>query len=330
MTNAMAQTKSGLLLTTVSASGDAQQRFHAYWITLDGAQVQVVEGMRLLVPRKAGWWEVGITALVHANSDVRSEKLWAVPLGTVRPRSHVVPISDDDPCSDYLNTYSVSWVGSDFVAMHRDYESACGGHTVSGEQSFVTRLDDMQRKEQESRPQLTLTELAGPEARKAMDLGAELANTRAAQASAGGEAASPIAASDNSWIILRSKGRYRLLGTTPIELAKGGDSYSIPFDPPASLVGPDELAVGWDSILDKLPDALDAYTSPDGDLLVVLTPRYVSIFEVKEQKIGARLSRIAVESSSAIAAQWATGANVDRWSETIVPALKAAPYTPQK
>jgi hypothetical protein len=321
--NGLAQQKAGLLLTTTSASSDSQQPFHAYWITRDGAQVQVVEGMRLLVPRKTGWWEVGITELTRVNSPAESETLWAAPFGTRRPRKHVIPVSDDEACMDDMSTYSVSWVGTDFVALHHGYESSCGTHPISEEESFVANLDDLRNSEQERHARLRLSEVGGADAAKAMEFGAEVANSRATA-----ERDTPVAATDNAWMVIRSKGRYRLLGTTPVEHGHGGDTYDIPLDPPKTLIGSNDLSIGWDAILDNQPDALDAYTSPNSDTVVVITPRYLMVFDVKEQQIGTRVSRIPIESSAVIAAQWAIWTEVDRWSDTVVPALREAPYQP--
>jgi hypothetical protein len=315
-----AQQKSGLLLTTTSASSDMQQPFHTYWITRDGASVQVVEGMRLLVPRKSAWWEIGITELKHLNSEAGSEAVWAAPLGVSHSRTHMLPVSDDDACPDDINTYSVSWVGSDFVALHHAYQSACGAHPVAGEESFMARLDEMQRGEKQGLPQLKLSEVAGTEAAKAMGLGLEVANSKPR------EDETPIEGSDRSWVVMRSRGRYRLLGTTPVDRGRGGDVYDIPFDPPKSLVGSNDLSIGWDAILDKVPDALDAYTSPNSDMVVVVTAHFLNIFDVKDRQIAARLSRVPIESSAVIAAQWAIWTEADRWSETLVPLLRAAPY----
>lgn len=323
--DSIAQQRSGLLLTTTTVSGDASQPFHTYWVTRDGGQVKVVDGMRLLVPRQVGWWEIGITELIHVNSPARGEVLWAAPIGSHPPRTHTVPVSDDDTCTDDLSTYSISWVGVDFVALQHAYESTCGAHPVSGAESFVAKLDDLRQTRGEKRPQLKLSEIAGSEAARAMELGAEAANLRVAK---GDE--NPIKADDTGWIVVRSKGRYRLLGATPVEHGRGGQTYDIPFDPPKSLTGTNNLSIGWDTVLDKSPDALDAYTSPNGDLLAIVTSRYLSLFDVKQGAIGERLGRIGLDSPTVIAAEWAIWTEVDRWDAIVTPLLKEAPFKPEQ
>lgn len=326
-TSLSAQQKTGLLLTTAAASSDAQQPFHAYWITRDGTQVNIAEGMRLLIHRKTGWWEVGLTELKHVNSSARSQSIWAAPLGSERPRVHVIPVSDDDPCPDDINTYSLSWAGDDYATLQHGYVSTCGGTSRSGEESFVVRLDDLRRLDQEQRPRLPLADIVGSEAEQAMQLGAQAEEIRSDESDSN---SGPVVPLDEFWIVLRSKGHSRLLGTSPVVRGRGGNTYDIPYDPPSSLIGDDKLMVHWDAVLDQQPDALDAYTSPDGALLAIVSPRYLSLYELKEQQIGARVARIQVESSAVVSAQWATAADVDRWNETLVPALAKSPYQPQK
>lgn len=324
----LAQQKAGLLLTT-TVSADGEQQFHGYWITRDGGKVEVRDGRRLLVPRKTGWWEFGITSLSRVGNDTRSEELWAAPLGHPRPRKHVIPVSDDDTCPDDLSTYSVSWVGNDYAAVQHDYESTCSGRTDSGGESALVKLDQL-RVENAIPTKWKLSELAGAEALRAMNFGAEVANTTNAKNATEDEPYSPIEVDETTWIVAREKAHYRLVGTTARNRERGGDSYDIPYDPPQALVGPDSFAIGWDAVLDKHPDAVDAYTSPGGDTLVVVTPHFICVYAIADQKIGALLKRIAIDSPSVIAAQWATGENVDRWSETIVPAFAGASAKTEK
>lgn len=318
----LAQSPSGLLITTTSTSSDSIQQFHSYWITREGAEINVVEGSRLLVPRKAGWWEVGVTSLKRVDSSAQSNKLWAVPVGTPRARTHVIPMSDDTACPGDLNTLSLSWVGTDYVALLHDYESTCGnGPARSGVEEFTARLEDLSNKDVDYPTHLKLSDVTGLGAEKAMQFGAEVVNVR----KPAHDEAESLEAHEDLWIVSRTKGHYRLSGTTPQIHGHSGDSYDIPLDPPKSLVGTDELAVGWDVILDKQPDALDAYTSPSGDLLVIVTGRALWVYEIRDQKMGALLKRVNTESPAVVEAQWASAGEVAQWNESLVPLLTTSP-----
>src|SRR3954454_20156069 len=94
---AIAQAKSGLLLTTTAASSEGGQNFHTYWIVREGEQVQVVQGKRLLTQRSSGWWELGITVLKHPTSQSRNEVIWAGPAGSKHLAFHIIPFNPDEP-----------------------------------------------------------------------------------------------------------------------------------------------------------------------------------------------------------------------------------------
>ncbi|HEY3926768.1 MAG TPA: hypothetical protein VGL89_00200 [Candidatus Koribacter sp.] len=303
----LSQQKAGLLLTTASSVGDAQE-FHGYWIVRDGSSVDVTTGDRLLVPRKSGWWELGITQLTRVGSQTRSARVWAAPFGQPRAKTHVMPMSDDDTCPDDMNTYTVSWVGTDFAALQHDYESSCMGRSVSRGQSFVVRLDDLREKNDVNAQRLKISELAGEDARKAMGDGA---------AAVSSDDENEISADEESWIVSRERGHYRLLGTVERDMESGGQTYDVPLDPPKTLVGPDALAVGWDAVLHKVPDAVDAYTSPAGDWLVIVTPHSLQVFTLDQGKIGERLKRVQIESPAVVAAQWALGEDLNAWGEVV-------------
>ena len=309
------QSKSGLLLTT-AASSEEGQRFHAYWITRDGEQVHVMEGERLLILRGSGWWEVGTTALKRATTQTSSEAVWAGPVGSPKRRTRVIAFTPEEPCADDINTYSVSWAGADFATLQHAYANTCGKNSVVGAQSYVVRLDELRNEEQQSRAHIPLRDVAGRAGESAMTLGAEIAKGRTT-------GQHEIAPDESSWIVVRSKGRYRLLGVTAQDGAQDAGGYDIPVDPPRSLVGTNEMAVHWDSVLDKSPDALDAYTSPDASFLVIVKPHRLAMYEVSAGKIGRELSHVALASPSVVAAQWANSAEVESWSDSLRALMKS-------
>ncbi|ABF40965.1 hypothetical protein Acid345_1964 [Candidatus Koribacter versatilis Ellin345] len=314
--SAFAQSKSGLLLTTAAASSDAGQSFHSYWIVRDGSQVQVTEGNRLLTPRGAGWWELGITVLKHPTNESRNEVIWAGPAGSKHLRFHVIAFNPDEPCPDDINTYSLSWVGGDYATVQHAYVSNCGKKPTSGIQGFMVRLEDLTHGEQQLRAHIALRDVASDPAGDAMALGGEIANARGTLTT---DSDNPV--EENSWIVVRNKGRYQLLGVTPEIKGQEGNTFDIPFDVPKEIAGRDDLAVGWDAVLDKDPETLDAYTSPDGSFVALVGPRYLSCYELADGKLGARLTRVPLASAGVVAAQWAS--DVEQWNQQLVPLLKA-------
>jgi hypothetical protein len=54
---------------------------------------------------------------------------------------------------------------------------------------------------------------------------------------------------------------------------------------PYSLVRYDVLAVPWKDIKDRVPDAIDAFTSPNEDLAVIVSDRRLYIYQINEGRL---------------------------------------------
>lgn len=93
--------------------------------------------------------------------------------------------------------------------------------------------------------------------------------------------------------------------------------FDISFIPPANLIFYDTLYPSWQSIKDRVPNALDAFTSPNKDIAVVKTKSRLYIFGINgEQLNSVPLGEIALEEGTTIImAEWATGFYVDDWEK---------------
>lgn len=84
---------------------------------------------------------------------------------------------------------------------------------------------------------------------------------------------------------------------------------------PISITSHDSLYKSWEEIKQKYPDAKDAVSSPDEDMLVILTPKALMVFANPGKGIDKPCLSIDVdESERIILNQWATGKNVEIWS----------------
>ncbi|NLV22733.1 MAG: hypothetical protein GXY49_12270, partial [Syntrophomonadaceae bacterium] len=97
--------------------------------------------------------------------------------------------------------------------------------------------------------------------------------------------------------------------------------FNINFIPPANLVFYDTLYPGWQSIKDRVPNALDAVTSPNKDIAVVKTKSRLYIFSINGQQLNSSpLGEIPLqEGTTIIMAEWATGFYVDDWEKNFSP-----------
>lgn len=102
---------------------------------------------------------------------------------------------------------------------------------------------------------------------------------------------------------------------------------------PRSVTGWDSLTVPWAAIQRQLPKAVDAYSSPRGDLLIVSTPTGLAVYRPHGRTLGAPLARAAwdailgpgtvgaADAGYVVMDQWATGQGAERWARTLQPLL---------
>jgi len=89
---------------------------------------------------------------------------------------------------------------------------------------------------------------------------------------------------------------------------------------PYTLVRYDVLAVPWKDIKDRVPDAIDAFTSPNEDLAVIVSDSKLYVYQINEGRLKYEpLAKIKLDKGdSVIMAEWATGKYVDNWEDTFM------------
>ncbi|MGH4119546.1 hypothetical protein [Clostridium sp.] len=88
---------------------------------------------------------------------------------------------------------------------------------------------------------------------------------------------------------------------------------------PTKITSYDSLCIEWNEIKQKIPEAKDAVSSPNDDMLAVLTPNKLLIFT--NPKLGIDKPSLSIdidENESIILNQWATDEYVDKWTKLII------------
>ncbi|KNY30049.1 hypothetical protein [Pseudobacteroides cellulosolvens] len=89
---------------------------------------------------------------------------------------------------------------------------------------------------------------------------------------------------------------------------------------PYTLVRYDVLALPWTDIKDRVPDAVDAFTSPNEDLAVIVSESKLYVYQINEGRLKYEpYAKIKLnKGESVIMAEWATGNYVDNWEDTFM------------
>lgn len=122
--------------------------------------------------------------------------------------------------------------------------------------------------------------------------------------------------------LVRKYGHWFLVGR--INYKKGMDYEHTDFDlkiiPPSNLIYYDSLVLSWHNIKDRVPDALDAFASPNRDIALVKTKNKIIVYQVvSEQLAETPLAEIDLqEGTGVVMAEWATGSYVDSWEKSFL------------
>ncbi|MCC2685643.1 MAG: hypothetical protein K0R75_2542 [Paenibacillaceae bacterium] len=133
-------------------------------------------------------------------------------------------------------------------------------------------------------------------------------------------AAAPAQAADASrWTLTRRAGHWQpqLLESRPTGDRRGGAALrGVNAALPEQIANYDALCCTWTAIKARQPRAIDAMSSPDGEMLAIVSVGRIDVYAVIDGAIAAKrtLSLELNKRESLVMSQWATGRYVDEWS----------------
>ena len=88
--------------------------------------------------------------------------------------------------------------------------------------------------------------------------------------------------------------------------------------PSSKLLMYDSLSVPWSSIKDKVPDAVDAFTSPNKDIAVIVCNSKIEIYSILNGKLSDKpiTNNISIDTgASVVMAEWGENQYTDTWEK---------------
>lgn len=122
--------------------------------------------------------------------------------------------------------------------------------------------------------------------------------------------------------LVRKNGHWFFVGR--INYQKDGTYEQTDFElkiiPPANLIFYDTLVLNWHKIKDRVPDAGDAFTSPNKDIVLVKTKNKLTVYPIGSEQLEENpLAEIDLqEGTTVIMAEWATGSYVESWEKSFL------------
>lgn len=284
-----------------------RNEYRTAWIYPHKDGFRMLTRKHILVPRSDGFWEMQVQFVKHR--DWEEEVAFSVPLGVKRT---FAPSVDTSQTSGY-RAEEIIFVGNDYCSRW----TSSWGYTKGAAHPW--NYHQLQVYPIEGRPKkaVRIQDIFGGVGwkvlkRTAMDY---------KKNSLKGERLSDRVYPTN-WGLIRSEGRWVVRGFLGYasEAVRGFYAvFDLKLTPPKSLVSHDRLAFSWNRIKRAVPGAIDAFSSPEKDVLVIMTPKKLYVYDISGKKSIGKASAVfrLKKPSAPVMAQWAEGPFIDKWTKVV-------------
>jgi hypothetical protein len=127
---------------------------------------------------------------------------------------------------------------------------------------------------------------------------------------------------ENNFTLNRRNGHWIMKGrlnTIKAEKDYDEEEFNVYLSTTKGLINFDELYIPWNVIKSKVPEALDAYTSPNKDIALIITANSIYVYAIDKGALMEKpIKKISIqEGESVIMAEWATGEYTEKWDEIV-------------
>lgn len=285
-------------------SGNDNWQYKTIWIRSNNRSLgQIYEMPDLLLPRKRGFWLVDVKRSNDNNvirDEIRAiqktkfteEDLERISLFTAKSKEDYKMVSKPSILKEIL------YIGNDYVSTE-----------VVDKTNNTSRLEIYPIDYLENEKPIKISEILGEDGLRVFREGAKSILKMDPDVLLNEESFG-LARRNGYWIM---KGRINYTSENE-ELYK---DFNIKAIPPKELVNYDELFIPWNIIKATVPEAIDAFTSPNEDLIIIVTRNNLLIYAIQDKEISkTELGRIKLATSDTIImAEWAMGRYARLWEE---------------
>lgn len=317
--------ESGVLLgirsEDLNEDGSKNYSYKTMWIAFSNNELHpVLEKDNLIfLPRKSGFWDVNVSTITEKN---RQEDII-----TARSETSNKVLAANKSVLDFSKwtnkigkiTKCINYIGNDFLSLEI---SGSGKYISTGEQWNEDIYQTQPVDNINTSKGLSISDIAGPSAPSILldDRSSALKLINAEK----------IINSDfdRNYSLLRNMGHWHIKGGINYiqDNVERFTDYNVNIIPSNKIVFYDNLNISWTAIKDRLPEALDAYTSPDGQLAVILTESKLYIYRIEKGSLDNNpIEKISLnDGDQVIMAEWATDSYVKTWENDF---MKNSPVT---
>lgn len=295
---------SGVLLG-LKVPVDNGYRYQTLWVATDQQFLNpILTANDIFFPRSSGFWELKVQNVPSAsnNSYILLARDLAIKAQKMQPVEEMMDYAGIEP-----KIISIDYIGNDYLALEIE--------TAGRNELRILPVD----------------KIASPMGIKVIDLLGEKGleayrRTReqlvsALQRHQGVTLIAEDADGENIGL-KRKNGHWYLMGR--INFQRGStftyQDFQLNIIPPATLIFYDRLTLSWQNIKDRVPGAMDVFTSPNKDIALIKTRNKLYVYPVTDQRLESKpLAELELkEGTAVIMAEWATGSYVGNWEKAFL------------
>lgn len=308
----------GLRYPVNSKDGSKQYEYRTLWISAkDKAFAPILETKGIFFPRKSGFWRLESERI--EENDRKEDILSAYNISKRKSNESELLLDGWENKTGSI-IRKICYVGNDYVSFET---SGLGYYIDSKEKWEENRLQIQPVDNLITMNGVSIVDFFGEEGQSIME-----AAKSGFLESVDGRGIDYIKGfdEDKNFGLSRRNGHWYFVGRIDY---KEGDSkkfadYHLNLIPPSKLVYYDTLYLTWNEIKDRVPEAVDAFTSPNKDIAVITTKNKIQIYTMT---MGG-LAKSPVETiplkdgEMVIMAEWARGDYVSSWENSFINNIK--------
>jgi hypothetical protein len=255
--------------------------------------IEAANGSGILVPIGQQFWKID----AMTNND-ENNYLVAYPVnGKAAKREASNPINETLKHNEKL-----VFAGNKYISLIENDQKIQGNKSVSSENIWTMDIQKMNELEKTNDPaHISLQNIFGNQATNAIK---KLV----------GESSQ---ITGEKWTLTRQNGKWVpqvAEETTSSDLGTSFKLHTLSLTLPNSIVSYDQLVTSWEAIKQIQPEALDAVSSPDHDMIAIMTADKLYIYPFIADHIGPLSLQLDLNKNEAmVMAQWATAKYADNW-----------------
>jgi hypothetical protein len=311
--------RSGLLMGIRTAvktkDGIGDYTYKTYWISGINSFFQpVLSAKDIYLPRMDGFWKLKIEK--RMGTEGTEDILTASMVSKRGDKAQLVRLENYSQRLETMLRRAVVYVGNDYVCVENTMLDP-GENTTSA--AFTKTIRTLPVDNLSNINGIKISDMAGENGTMAME---SAVFDLLKGAGKNGTMSLDETELQESFALYRKtghwffKGRLNLNSSTQLPYM----DFNLNLIPPANMVAYDMLQVPWTTIKDKIPQALDVYTSPNKDIAIVITRSEILLYPINGKDLSAQPSvKLPLEDgSSVIMAEWAVGDYVQSWEKSFV------------